>query len=229
MNELVSYTERLILVFMPREFQTEGQLFDQRFLFVGPSLIEAPPEPWPLENADSINPRRVYVSLGTLRNDDPEFYRTCFSAFDSPEWQIVMSVGERIDLASLGPIPDNFLVSRFVKQTAILSNTDVFVTHGGLNSTIEGLFFGVPLVVIPGIKEQHLTAARVEELGLGVVLRQEALTAELLAATTRKVALDPEIQVHLKEMQRLTRLTGGFKCATEAIVEFTADSRPAAG
>jgi MGT family glycosyltransferase len=220
MNELVSYTERLTLIFMPREFQSEGQLFDQRFLFVGPSLIEAPLEPWPLEKADGTNPLRVYVSLGTLRNDDPEFYRTCFSAFDSSDWQVVMSVGERIDLASLNPIPDNFLVSRFLKQTAVLSNADVFVTHGGLNSTIEGLFFGVPLVVVPGIKEQHLTATRVRELGLGLVLRQETLTAELLATTTRKVALDPEIQVHVKEMQRLTRLTGGFKRATEAIIEF---------
>jgi MGT family glycosyltransferase len=219
-NELVSYTESLTLIFMPREFQIEGQLFDQRFLFVGPSLIEAPPEPWPLEKADSGGPLRVYVSLGRLRNNDPEFYRTCFSAFDSSEWQVVMSVGERIDLASLAPIPDNFLVSRFVKQTALLSNVDVFVTHGGLNSTIEGLFFGVPLVVVPEIREQHLTASRVQELGLGLVLRKETLTAEMLATTTRKVALDPEIQLHVKEMQRLTRMTGGFKRATEAIIEF---------
>jgi MGT family glycosyltransferase len=221
LNDLLSYTENLTLIFMPREFQIEGQSFDQRFLFVGPSLIEPPAEPWPVETPDSGNLLRVYISLGTLRNNDPKFYQTCFSAFDSSDWQAVMSVGERIDLASLGPIPDNFLVARFVKQTALLTNVDVFVTHGGLNSVIEGLYFGVPLVVVPGIREQHLTASRVQELGLGSVLQQETLTAEDLGAVARKVALDPVVEIHVKEMQRLTRATGGFKHAAETIIEFT--------
>ena len=184
--------------------------------------VEPPPEPWPVETPDSGNLLRVYISLGTLRNNDPKFYQTCFSAFDSSDWQAVMSVVERIDLASLGPIPDNFFVARFVKQTALLANVDVFVTHGGLNSVIEGLYFGVPLVVVPGIREQHVTASRVQELGLGSVLQQESLTAEVLAAVTRKVALDPVVEIHVKEMQRITRATGGFKRAAQAIIEFTA-------
>ena len=87
---------------------------------------------------------------------------------------------------------------------------------------IEGLYFGVPLVVVPGIREQHVTASRVQELGLGSVLQQETLAAEVLAAVTRKVALDPVVDIRVKEMQRLTRATGGFKHAAEAIIEFTA-------
>jgi MGT family glycosyltransferase len=220
LHELISDEEDLTLIFMPREFQAEGQSFDQRFLFVGPSLIETPPERWPFEGADDGNPLRVYVSLGTLRNNDPEFYRRCFSAFDSSAWQVVMSVGEKIDLAALTPIPGNFHVARFVKQSALLSDVDVFVTHGGLNSTMESLYFGVPMVVVPGIGEQRLTAGRVQELGLGVVLQQETLTAEILATTTRNVALDPDIQTRVKAMQSLTRMAGGFKRAAEAIIDF---------
>jgi len=222
LHDLLSFTENLTLIFMPREFQIGGQSFDRRFLFVGPSLLEPPAEPWPFETPDSGNLLRLYISLGTLRNNDPKFYQTCFSAFDSSDWQAVMSVGERVNLAALGPIPDNFLVARFVKQTALLANVDVFVTHGGLNSVIEGLYFGVPLVVVPGIREQHVTASRVQELGLGSVLQQETLTADVLAAATKKVALDPVVDIQVKEMQRLTRATGGFKHAAEAIIEFTA-------
>jgi len=224
LHELISDEEDLTLIFMPREFQAEGQSFDQRFLFVGPSLIETPPERWPFEGADDGNPLRVYVSLGTLRNNDPEFYRRCFSAFDSSAWQVVMSVGEKIDLAALTPIPGNFHVARFVKQSALLSDVDVFVTHGGLNSTMESLYFGVPMVVVPGIGEQRLTAGRVQELGLGVVLQQETLTAEILATTTRNVALDPDIQTRVKAMQSLTRMAGGFKRAAEAIIDFASNT-----
>ena len=43
-----------------------------------------------------------------------------------------MSVGEKIDLAALTPMPDNFHVARFVNRVALLRNVDVFVTHGGL-------------------------------------------------------------------------------------------------
>jgi MGT family glycosyltransferase len=227
LHELISDTEDLTLIFMPREFQAEGQSFDQRFLFVGPSLIETPPERWPFEKADDSNPLRVYVSLGTLRNNDPEFYRRCFLAFDSSEWQVAMSVGAQIDLAALTPIPENFHVERFVKQAALLKNVDVFVTHGGLNSTMESLYLGVPMVVVPGIGEQRLTAGRVQELGLGVVLQQETLTAEILATTTRKVALNPDIRTRLRAMQSLTRMAGGFKLAAEAIIDFASNTSSA--
>jgi MGT family glycosyltransferase len=224
LQELVSHTEELTLIFMPREFQAEGRSFDQRFLFVGPSFVEGPAEPWPFEKPQDSTPLRLYISLGTLRNNDPDFYRMCFSAFDSAQWQVVMSVGEKINLASLPSIPGNFRVSRFVKQTALLRNVDVFVTHGGLNSVMESLYFGVPLVVVPGIREQRLTASRVQELGLGVALQQETLIAEILVKTTANVALDPEIQTRVKAMQSLTHRAGGFQHAAAAIVDFASST-----
>jgi len=59
-----------------------------------------------------------------------------------------MSVGDQIDLHALEPVPDNFIVQRSVPQTALLPHVDVFITHGGLNSTMESLYYGVPLVVM---------------------------------------------------------------------------------
>jgi MGT family glycosyltransferase len=216
---LLSHTENLTLIFMPREFQMEGQLYDQRFLFVGPSFMEPPPEPWPFGTSENRGFVRVYISLGTLRNNDPPFYRKCFSAFDSSGWQVVMSVGDQIDLAALGPVPGNIVVERFVKQTGLLPSVDVFVTHGGLNSVMESLYFGVPVVVVPGIREQQLTARRVQELGLGVVVQPETLTAEALASATKTMALDPAVKTRVKEMQQLTRAAGGYIRAAEAIIE----------
>jgi MGT family glycosyltransferase len=217
LQELVSKTEQLTLIFMPKEFQFEGDRFDDRFLFVGPSLIETPSERWPFETPATGRPPRVYISLGTLRNNEPGFYRSCFAAFNRREWQVVMSVGDRIDVASLVPFPDNFLVARSVRQTALLPNVDVFVTHGGLNSTMESLYFGVPLVVVPFIREQRLTARRVKELGLGIVLERETLTPGNLRDSVLTVAGDRELGRRVKAMQYLTRTAGGFRRATDAI------------
>jgi MGT family glycosyltransferase len=65
----------------------------------------------------------------------------------------------------------------FVPQLEMLQRASMFVTHGGMNSTMEALYYGVPMVVLSQMMEQEMTARRIEELGLGVALDQENLTA----------------------------------------------------
>ena len=56
-----------------------------------------------------------------------------------------------------------------------------------MNSVMESLYFGVPMVVIPQMREQEMTAQRCAEFGLGIALDQSNLTAEKLRA-----AMEPE-------------------------------------
>jgi MGT family glycosyltransferase len=220
LSALTAAVEELTVVFMPREFQYRGDAFDQRFLFVGPSLRATGPEKGLLPERSVDAQLRIYVSLGTLRNDRPEFYQTCLPAFDSGEWQVVMSVGNKIDIGALGPLPENFAVMRSAPQLELLPNVDAFVSHGGLNSTMESLYFGVPLVLIPSIKEQHLTARRIQGMGLGSVLEHGQLTPETLREAVRTVACDQGIRSRVKSMQKLVRSAGGSRRATEAIINF---------
>jgi MGT family glycosyltransferase len=220
LSALTGGVEELTVVFMPREFQYRGDAFDQRFLFVGPSLRASGPEQGLLTERSVDSQMRIYVSLGTLRNNQPEFYRICLHAFDSGEWQVVMSVGNKIDIGALGPLPENFVVMRNAPQLELLPNVDAFVSHGGLNSTMESLYFGVPLVVVPSIKEQRLTARRVQGMGLGLVLEHGQLTPETLREAVRTVACDQEIRRRVKSMQKLVRSAGGSGRATEAIINF---------
>lgn len=220
LNALAGAVEELTLVFMPRDFQYGADTFDQRFVFVGPSLRVSRPEQWPFARQAADSQTRIYVSLGTLRNNQPEFYRMCLRTFDSSEWQVVMSVGHQIRIQALGSLPESFVVVPSAPQLELLPNVDVFVTHGGLNSTMESLYFAVPLVVIPSIREQRLTARRVQEMGLGLVLDHGGLSPEALRGAVRTVAGDPEIRSRVKNMQKLVRSTGGSRQATEAIVKF---------
>ena len=114
----------------------------------------------------------LYISLGTLFNNWVEFFNMCFTAFGSQPWQVVLAIGNKIDQMTLGPIPANFLVHSYVPQLDVLQYTDIFITHGGTNSVMEALYYGVPLVVIPQVPQQIITANRVAELGLGVAIEK---------------------------------------------------------
>jgi MGT family glycosyltransferase len=114
-----------------------------------------------------------------------------------------------------------------VPQLEVLPHVDVFVTHGGMNSTMESLSFGVPLVVVPQMKEQEMTARRVQELGLGLALESETLTAETLRATVEQVASDLDVRTRTREMQQKIHQAGGAIRAVDAIMHYTRSTRQA--
>ncbi|SEN41152.1 glycosyltransferase, MGT family [Chitinophaga rupis] len=220
LRELYAEVPGLTLVFLPKTFQVEAAQFDERFLFVGPSFVAPPLIPWPAATGSESKTTRVYISLGTLRNNEPGFYRMCYSAFPAPDWSVVMSVGDQIDLQALEPVPANFAVKRSVPQTALLPHVDVFVTHGGLNSTMESLFYGIPLVVLPTIKEQETTAARVRELQLGIVPDKSNLTSASLREAVNYVLQNEQIRQFLQHMKNDIRSAGGYLRATDAITAY---------
>jgi len=96
----------------------------------------------------------VYVSLGTVHHGQIDFYRQCFDVFGRRSGQFILSIGRDTDVAALGPIPPNFIVRPHVPQIEVLERADAFITHGGMNSIHEELYFGVPMVLIPQQLEQ---------------------------------------------------------------------------
>ena len=69
-----------------------------------------------------------------------------------------MSIGSKIDPASLGVIPNNFIVRPHVPQLEVLRRADLFITHGGMNSVSEGCWYGVQMIVLPQVGDQVVIA-----------------------------------------------------------------------
>jgi len=220
----MGYAEPLNLVCVPRSFQPGGDTFDERFLFVGPSIQprgDAGDFPFKhLEGGPAL-----YISLGTIFNNWPDFYRMCFAAFGGTPWRVVLATGHAVNAAELGPVPDNFLLRPSVPQLEVLERTSLFVTHGGANSLMESFYYGVPVVVIPQMAEQPLNAQRVADLGLGVALQKETVTVELLQQAVARVAGEPSFREKVQRMQQEVRSAGGYRAAVDALLAFRARPR----
>jgi MGT family glycosyltransferase len=218
-------TELLNILFLPRLFQPGGERFDERFLFVGPSFRPRRDQQsdFPLDRLDGQ--AGLYISFGTVFNNQPDFYRQCVAAFGKSEWRVVLSTGPYTDLTGLPPIPENFIVASHVPQLEVLARTQIFISHGGMNSVMESLASGVPLVVIPQITEEEITARRVQELGLGIALNKANVTVETLREAVMHVSHDPTVRMQVQAMQRHIHEAGGYQRATDAIMQCVASVR----
>ena len=163
--------------------------------------------------------RRVefLISLGTLRNDEPEFYRLCFDAFGAENWQAFLSIGKTVDPVVLGARPENFVVRPHLPQTTLLQVVDVFVTHAGLNSVMESLYYNAPMIMVPGTREQKLTAERAEQLGLGFRADFHDLSANALRDLASRAVDDVSIPPAIAEIRKSMRATVGYARAADVI------------
>jgi MGT family glycosyltransferase len=213
--------EPLNIIFMSRAFQPMVETFDERFLFVGPSIqARHQATSFPFDKLNNELPL-LYISMGSVMTNQPEFYQHCFEAFGGQPWQVVLTVGKSTDTTQLGAIPANFLLSPYVPQLEILPRTQVFVTHAGTNSVMESMYYGVPMVLIPQQPEQQMHARRTVELGLGVQLDKGAVTAASLCEAVECIANDPQYRTRAQAMQQRMHEDGGYQRATDAIIEFT--------
>ncbi|MDA3643124.1 glycosyl transferase [Saccharopolyspora indica] len=211
---LQAQSGELNLVFLPREFQRAGETFDERYHFIGPLLGERDQQPW--QPRDPHAPL-LYIALGTAFNNRPDFYRMCLSAFGDSPWQVAMSIGHDVQAGELGPVPGNVEVRASFPQPAVLRHASAFISHTGMNSTMESLHAAVPLVAVPQMPEQAINAARVQELGLGRHLEPATVTAEVLRAAVEDVASDEGIRANLEKMRRVVRSSGGATAGADAL------------
>jgi MGT family glycosyltransferase len=215
--ELVSNPAPLTIVYTSRELQPRPELFGPNYLFVGPSIAEHEPD---LEFAREMGDGRViYISLGTIFNEQNEFYRVCMEALGGIEQRVVLSVGRKTEIASLGPLPANFLVRNWVPQLQVLSRASLFLTRAGANSVHEALLYGVPMVLFPEIPEQKMVAKQIAKLGAGLVLSKAVKPPELRGQVERVLGTGSFRQA-AERLSPSLRNSGGHARAAESILDY---------
>ena len=101
-------------------------------------------------------------------------------------------MGKTIDITQFKDVPKNISIFNFVPQQRILSISDIFITHGGLNSIQEGLAYRIPLIVIPQQFDQFDNGKFVEKLEVGILLDKNKITAEILKDAVNNIIINRE-------------------------------------
>lgn len=197
------------VVYTSPEFQPCYESFSEKYAFVGPCIL--PPE----SSFEKNKGKLVYISMGTVNNNMPEVYRNCIAAAADVDAQVLISVGTLADIGSLGELPENVQLRRWVDQTAVLREADAFLSHCGMNSASESLYFGVPLLCCPQTAEQGAVAARVCRLGAGIHLASPR--AEDIKAGLKLLMEVGSYRANAEKIGESFRRCGGAKAAADKI------------
>lgn len=204
------------IVYTSPEFQPFSETFSDKYVFVGPSIRESDQQVY------KSNKKTLYISLGTVNNQVTSFFQNCISAFKDSDLNVIMSVGDIIDLNDLGTIPENIKLERSVDQINVLQQADVFLTHCGMNSVSEALYYQVPLVLFPQTNEQSGVAYRVNELGAGIYLKENSVAA--IRQAVKEILENSLYRRNAQKISESFHNCGGAKAAADRIL-FIAEKR----
>jgi zeaxanthin glucosyltransferase len=218
-NDPAATTSKLAVVTQtPKEFDFPNSHWPAQFHYAGPfhdgEGREQVPFPWEKLTGKPL----IYASLGTLVNGLKHVYRTILEAVETlPGIELVLSVGENIDPDDLGPIPSNAILVRSAPQIELLKRAALCITHAGLNTALESLAQGVPMVAIPIGYDQPGVAARIAHHGVGEFVEVEDLTVERLTELIQRVRMNRRYRDRARHFQLVIAQTRGLDLAADVI------------
>jgi MGT family glycosyltransferase len=170
--------------------------------------------PWP-----RLDPGRplVYASMGTLQNGVLRTFRMIAEACAGLDPQLVISLGGGQEPALLGGLPGDPIVVGYAPQLELIRRSVLTISHGGLNTALESLAWGVPMVVLPVAYDQPGVGARVEWYGAGRSIPVGRLTVDRLRAAVRTVLGDPSYRERARRLRSSIEAADGLNRAADLI------------
>lgn len=168
----------------------------------------------------------LYLTLGTLQSRQTALIQECLEAIRDLSLQMVVSLGgapvEEFDLL----VPANARVFSSVPQLTLLKEVDLALIHGGLNTTLECLQAGVPMVVLPLAHDQPGVASRVSWTGTGKVLPRGERDAPRVREAVREVLQDPDYRHRCQRFGQLLAQRDGAAMAADVVEQVLASGGP---
>jgi zeaxanthin glucosyltransferase len=156
----------------------------------------------------------IYASMGTLQNGLESVFSAIAEAVGTRRgYQLVMSIGSSLDQTKIKHLPPNAIVVNHAPQIEILKRASLCITHAGLNTALESLAQGVPMVAIPVSLDQPGVAARIDYTKTGVFVSLTHMTVPQLTVLVDEVLDDPEYFENAERIKQVIADSHGLDTA----------------
>ena len=201
----------------PRGFEPPGYRDDPSIHHCGAFISADRPVPgafpW-----DRLDGRPVaYASLGTIAAARPEVFRAVAAACAAQSLQLVIGLGGHADALRSLELPGEPVIVGWAPQLELLERAAVCCTHAGLNTTLEALWHGVPLLAMPAGFDQPGVARRIELSGSGLVVPPERATAEELGVALGRLRDESAFRAAAERLRDEMRAAGGVAQAADRV------------
>jgi MGT family glycosyltransferase len=203
---------------LPAALELPGRRLPPRFHHTGPWTDATGREPvdFPWSRLDPGRPL-VYASMGTLQNGVLRTFRMIAEACAGLGLQLVISLGGGQEPALLGDLPGDPVVVGYAPQLELIRRSTLTISHGGLNTALESLAQGVPLVVLPVAYDQPGVGARVEWSSVGRSIPVGRLTVGRLRDAVRTVLGNPAYRDRAGQLRARIEAADGLDRAADLI------------
>lgn len=210
----------------PAEFEFPRRELPSWFHFTGlfHNSIGQQPVDFPFEKLTGAP--LIYASLGTLQNRREYLFRIIAEACVGLDIQLAISLGGGLEPEALPNLPGQPLVVKYAPQLELLQKATLTITHAGLNTTLESLSNGVPMVAIPIADDQPGVAARIAWTGAGEFVPLSRLSVTRLRTVIQKVLTGEAYKQNALRLQEAIALAGGVRRAADIIERVISTREP---
>ncbi|MBD1899447.1 glycosyltransferase [Trichocoleus sp. DQ-A3] len=210
----------------PAEFEFPRQTLPDYFHFTGPYHDSSGRVPVDFPYEKLTGQPLIYASMGTLQNRQQKVFQCIAEACVGLDAQLVISLGGSGSPESLQGLPGNPLVVGYAPQLKLLKKATLTITHAGLNTTLECLTDGVPMVAIPIAFDQLGNAARIAWTGAGEFVPLSRLSVPRLRGAIQRVLTQESYKKNATRLQEAIRKAGGVSRAADIIEQAVSIGKP---
>ncbi|NJR21091.1 MAG: glycosyltransferase [Richelia sp. CSU_2_1] len=210
----------------PAEFDFPRQNLPPHFHFTGPYQNPALRQSVPFPFEQLTGKPLIYASMGTIQNRLLETFQTIASACEDLDAQLIIDLGGGATPESLPKLAGNPIVVACAPQLELLKRATLTITHAGMNTTLESLSNGVPMVAIPVTNDQPGIAARIAYTGVGELVALKQLNVDRARNAIVRVLTQENYKQRAIEMQEVIARSGGVKKAADIIEQVILTGKP---
>lgn len=209
----------------PAEFEFPRTRLPECFHFTGPFVDPTGRKPIPFPYEKLTGQPLIYASMGTLQNQQQKIFQAIAAACEDLDVQLVISLGGGSTPETLPELPGKPIVVQYAPQLELLQKATLTITHAGLNTALESLSQGVPMVAIPITNDQPGVAARIAWTKTGEFVSLSKLSVPKLKAAIQQVLTEASYKQNALRLQQAIQQAGGVRRAADIIEQAIATGK----